>query len=388
MSGPRPLEGIKVLDLSRVFAGPVAGRILSDLGADVVKVEPPDGDVTRTWGRKRAGLSTYFVQQNAGKRNICIDLTHPDGAALVAELADKADVVLENFRPGVLGRFGLDWAALSARNPRLVMVSISGFGQDGPESQRAAYASVAHAEMGLIARQKELGNDKLSDVSFSAADVISGLHGVIGLLAALRSRDLTGVGTHLDLSMLDTIGFSDDCIIFNLDGTRADPINGEVWDAPDGPICLPGGFKWVWRQLSTRCGLEDPAPPGVDLPTKLKMRHDATQAWFLAQPTRQALLDHLVHAGLAWGDVKGGAEVLASPTLIHRKSVVQIDDRDGATRPVFQSPYRYSHLDSGVAGPARHRGEDNIDVLTDWLGLTPAQAAERGANGVTLTDRE
>ena len=166
-----PLAGLRVLDLSRVFAGPVAGRILSDLGADVVKVEPPDGDVSRNWGRKIAGLSTYFVQQNVGKRNICVDLNHPVGVAIVQELATKADIVIENFRPGVLASFGLDWAGLSVINPRLLMLSISGFGQEGPESRRAAYASIAHAEMGLIARGPELDGAGMHDVTFSAADV-------------------------------------------------------------------------------------------------------------------------------------------------------------------------------------------------------------------------
>ena len=126
VTGPitKPLEGVKVLDLSRVFAGPIAGRTLSDLGADVVKIEPPDGDVTRLWGRKAAGLSTYFTQQNCGKRNVCIDLRADDGPELVRRLAAHADVVIENFRPGVMAKFGLDWSALRRVNPQLIMLSI------------------------------------------------------------------------------------------------------------------------------------------------------------------------------------------------------------------------------------------------------------------------
>ncbi len=148
----RPLSGVRVLDMSRVFAGPVAGRAFADLGADVVKIEPPDGDITRLWGHKIAGLSTYFTQQNCGKRNVCIDLQDAEGRELVARLADEADVVLENFRPGVMARFGLDWPTLSARNPELIMLSISGFGQEGPESQRAAYASVTTPRRGSSSR--------------------------------------------------------------------------------------------------------------------------------------------------------------------------------------------------------------------------------------------
>ena len=382
----RPLAGLKVLDLSRVFAGPVAGRVLADLGADVVKVEPPDGDVSRNWGRKIAGLSTYFVQQNVGKRNICVDLNHPDGRAVITDLAAQADIVIENFRPGVLKAFGLDWAGLSAVNPRLLMLSISGFGQDGPESRRAAYASIAHAEMGLIARGPELGGQGLHDVTFSAADVTSGLHGVIGIMAALRSRDTTGRGQHLDIAMVDAIGFSDDAIIFNLDDRRAVATNGEVWDAVGGPVCLAGGFRWVWSQLSRVVGVADPASPDADLETKIELRREATRNFFLNQPDRPTLIAALDKANLAWGDVRNRSGIFASPTIQARGSVVKVDDRAGGERPVFQSPYRFSQLESGVAGPPRHRGEDNVGVLMDWLAISAAEAEQRASTGAMLTD--
>ena len=386
MSGGRPLAGIKVLDLSRVFAGPVAGRVLADLGADVVKVEPPDGDVSRNWGRKIAGLSTYFVQQNVGKRNICVDLNHEDGRAVILELAAQADIVIENFRPGVLAAFGLDWAGLSAVNPRLLMLSISGFGQNGPESRRAAYASIAHAEMGLIARGPELGGQGLHDLTFSAADVTSGLHGVIGILAALRSRDTTGVGQHLDIAMVDAIGFSDDAIIFNLDDRRAVATNGEVWHAVGGPVVLAGGFRWVWSRVNRILGLADPSPEDADLETKVKLRHDATTEFFLSFPDRAALVAAFDRANLAWGDVRNRSGIFDSPTIRARNSVVAVDDRAGATRPVFQSPYRFSELDSGVTGEPRHMGEDNVGVLMDWLSLDEAQATARASSGALLTD--
>src|SRR5579872_853628 len=150
--GAYPLAGLKVLDFSRVLAGPFAGRLLSDLGADVVKVEPPDGDITRLWGRKAGGLAGYYFQQNAGKRNVSMDLRAPGARALALELAAKADVVIENYRPDVMPRLGLGYSDLSAVNPRIVMLSISGFGQGGPESHRPAYAPIVHAEVGLHER--------------------------------------------------------------------------------------------------------------------------------------------------------------------------------------------------------------------------------------------
>ena len=362
-----PLTGIRVLDLSRVFAGPVAGRTLADLGADVVKVEPPEGDVTRLWGRKRGGLSSYFTQQNAGKRNISVDLNHPDGPRIVTEMAAAADVLIENFRPGVMKRFGLDWASLSQRNPRLIMLSISGFGQEGPESQRAAYASIVHGEMGVVARQPALGTPVPNDLSFSAADVLSGLHGIIGVLAALRLRDATGHGQHIDLAMVDAMAFSDDCVVFDLDGIQAERINGEVWDAVGGPVIIAGGFKWLWHTLSKTHAFADPAPSDADLETKVALRREFVSSYFLGVPDRTALIAALDAANLAWGNIRGGRDVFASPTIRHRASVVELDDRSGGTRTVFNSPYRFSHAASGVHAPASHRGEHNRSALDDWL---------------------
>src|SRR3954471_4085126 len=152
---PYPLAGLRVADFSRVLAGPYAGRMLSDLGADVVKIEPPEGDVTRYWGQVKGGLSGFYVQQNAGKRNVCIDLKTSDGQALARRLCAVADIVVENYRPGVFDRLGLSYETLAAENPRLIVLSISGFGATGPWRDRAAYATIVQAEAGLVDRQAE-----------------------------------------------------------------------------------------------------------------------------------------------------------------------------------------------------------------------------------------
>lgn len=213
-----PLEGIRVLDFSRVLAGPFAGRMLSDLGAEVVKLEPPEGDVTRGWGHFRGGLSGYYTQQNAGKESISIDLEANGSTALIRRLASKADIVIENFRPNVMARHGLAWKDLCANNPRLIMLSISGFGQEGPESHRAAYASVLHAESGLVARQSEHDGRPASDPVLSIADMNAGLHGLVAILSALHLRERTGRGQHLDIAMLDTMLVTDDYANFAIDG--------------------------------------------------------------------------------------------------------------------------------------------------------------------------
>lgn len=367
---PKPLEGIRVLDLTRVFAGPIAGRTLSDLGADVVKVEPPDGDVTRLWGRKTAGLSTYFTQQNCGKRNICIDLQAPDGPELVARLAEHADVVIENFRPGVMARFSLDWEALSARKPSLIMLSISGFGQDGPESQRAAYASIIHAESGILPPPD--GDAMPLDLDLSAADVLSGLHGVIAIQAALRTRDATGIGQYIDMAMIDAMTFSADIVINSLDdGRRTESINGEVWPTADGPKMLTGGLRWIWHQLSATADLSDPTAADADVAEKIASRRKIICEFLGGLPSRAAVIAAFEKANLAWADVRECGEVLESPTLVHRQTVVEVDDRSGGSRPVIRNPYRMSATDLSDIGVAAFRGEHNTEVLDDWLGIHP-----------------
>ena len=171
-----PLAHLKVLDFSRVLAGPFAGRMLSDLGADVVKVEPPDGDLTRLWGRVVGGIPGYYHQQNAGKRNICIDLRAEGARDLVFELVRQADILIENYRADVMPRLGLGYDVLHEINPRLIMLSVSGFGQGGPESHRPAYAPIVHAEAGLMDRQSRRSDLPLRDLPLSVADTTLAHH--------------------------------------------------------------------------------------------------------------------------------------------------------------------------------------------------------------------
>jgi len=196
MTAAGPLDGVRVLDLSRVLAGPHAGRMLVDLGADVIKVEPPEGDLTRfSWPRINS-MATYFAQQNCGKRNISLDLRHPEAVAIVRSLAGLCDVVLENFRPGVMTRMGLDPDELLAAHPRLVIASISGYGQDGPWRGRRAYAPVVQAEAGITWSQAMARGKAANDV-FSHGDVYTALECLSALLAALYQRERTGVGDDL-----------------------------------------------------------------------------------------------------------------------------------------------------------------------------------------------
>ncbi|MCG8588284.1 MAG: CoA transferase [Proteobacteria bacterium] len=362
-----PLEDVRVLDFSRVLAGPFAGRMLSDLGAEVVKVEPPEGDITRGWGRMRAGLSGYYTQQNAGKESVCVDLEAPGSTQLLRRLAGVADVVIENFRPGVMARHGLGWKDLSADNPRLIMLSISGFGQDGPESYRAAYAAVLHAESGLVARQAEQDGRPASDPVLSIADMNAGLHGLVAILSALHLRERTGRGQHLDIAMLDTMLVTDDYANFAVDGIPLIRGGGEVWEASGGPIMITGDFRMIWKLLVKHHGLVDPTPEGADLATKIRLRREAVSAFYQSFPDRPALIAALDAMNLAWGDVRPNTAAFASPTARSRRTVAQVDDRQRGSRPVVQSPYRFSDAESGVREGPAYRGEHNRAVLARWL---------------------
>lgn len=372
--------------MSRVFAGPVAGRLLADLGAEVVKVEPPEGDVTRLWGRTAAGLSTYFTQQNLGKQDICVDLNKPEGRELIIELIKQADVLVENFRPGVMARFGLDWGQVSDINDALIMLSISGFGQTGPESQRAAYASVIHAEVGLIEQHLGADDDIGLDVSFSAADVLSGMHGVIAVMGALRVRDTTGVGEHIDMAMVDAMAFSSDNIQNSLDNRVAESKRGEVWQTAAGPFCIPGGLRWIWHQMSTIHGLEDPTPKDATVDEKIANRRLLVTEHFCSLADRDAVIECLDAANLAWGELRELRGVLESPTMEHRQTVAEIDNRDGGTRPVIRTPYRVASRPDEDVGVAPFRGEHNEGVLGRWLNYDVDAVAALRSSEVLLAD--
>ncbi|HVF74342.1 MAG TPA: CoA transferase [Acidimicrobiales bacterium] len=369
-----PLAGLRVLDLSRVVSGPFAGRILSDLGADVVKVEPPEGDVTRVWGEVRHGLSGFYTQQNAGKRDVCIDLKAPGGGALVQRLAARADVVIENFRPGVADRLGVGYGALSASNPRVVMLSVTGFGHDSPDAHRQAYAPVIDAEAGLIGRQAAF-DDVASDPMLSIADTNAALHGLVAVLAALHLRATTGTGQHIDMAMLDAMVATDDYAHHALDRSPIRRLGGEVWEAPGGPILVAGEFRNTWVRL--RHVVADPSPEGADLDTKIVHRRQAVAAWMASFADRDQLKRALEAADLAWGDVRSPFDAVDQPSITARRMAAEVDDRGGGQRRVVQSPYRFSDADSGVRGPAPHRGEHNTEVLRDWLDLD-ASAVEPG----------
>ncbi|MEH6661171.1 MAG: CaiB/BaiF CoA-transferase family protein [Parasphingorhabdus sp.] len=368
-----PLAGLKVLDFSRVVAGPYATRMLSDLGAEVLKVEPPEGDVTRKLAKRDSGVSGNYLQLNIGKKNICVDLKAEGARDLIHRLAAEADIVVENFRPGVMDKFGIGWDDLSKVNPRLVMLSISGYGQNSPERARAAYAPVLHAESGIIARQAEMSGGKPTDMQFAMADSYSSLHGIIAILSALRTLDQTGEGQYIDLAMVNVLHSADDYAHFALDDIWPKAPETLVWDAPEErQILITGDMKWLWIMFSTKDGLKDPTPEGADIPTKVRLRNEAMEKHILSYDSFDALTAALDRLNLAWGEVfPFGPGVYEQPSVKANGVVVDVTDDEGNARRTVQSPYRFSKSKSGIDTDARtaKRGEHNVAALRDWLDM-------------------
>ena len=369
-----PLSGIKVLDMSRVLAGPFAGRMLCDLGADVVKLEPPEGDVTRFFGRKIGNISGYYHQQNAGKRNISVNLSEPAGVDIVKSLVAQADVLIENFRPDVMGRLGLSYETLAEINPRLIMLSISGFGADNPDSRRAAYAPIVHAETGLVARQAEITGAHPAELPLSVADTNAAMHGLIGMLAALYAREQTGLGDYLEIAMVDATLVTNDGLHAALENVKVGDSN-EVHETRGGYLMLAGDFKFIWKQLSEVCGVQDGLQhrTSVSIEDKIAARRSASNQFFMETcTTREDVITSLDKMNIAWGDVRSAADVADLACVQARESIVQIDDRSGGTRSIPQSPYRFRRNQSNVRKGAPHLGEHNDEVLQEWLGWTSA----------------
>jgi crotonobetainyl-CoA:carnitine CoA-transferase CaiB-like acyl-CoA transferase len=380
-----PLAGLRVLDFSRVLAGPFAGRMLADLGAEVVKIEPPEGDVTRLWGKVVGGVPGYYHQQNAGKRNICLDLRAEGARELVLDLVRHADILIENFRPDVMPRLGLGYEALNAANPRLIMLSISGFGQGGPESRRPAYAPIVHAEVGLLDRARRRNGGDRNELPLSVADTNASLHGLVATLAAVILRERTGLGQHIDIAMVDATLVTDDQIHYELeDSEDTMGLPNDVWSTGAGAILVSADFRHLWRRLTEKLGVIDPASAETPLEEKIRLRRAAVANFLAGLGDWDAVEAAMDRMNIAWGQVRTGARLHEQPTLAARGAIAQVDDRAGGTRPIPQSPYRFSNARSEVRGPAPHRGEHNAEVLSDWLGLGAADVARLRDAGVLL----
>ncbi|HEV3227794.1 MAG TPA: CaiB/BaiF CoA-transferase family protein [Acidimicrobiales bacterium] len=395
-----PLTGTRVLDLSRVLSGPSCGKALVDLGADVIKIEPPEGDLTRTAQPRVGGLPAYFAQQNCGKRCVSVDLQREAGAALVADLAASCDVLVENFRPRVLDRFGLGYDALRARNPRLVYCSITGYGQDGSMSSRRAYAPVMHAELGLMEfAARRLRGAEPRPEAVSHADLYAGLQATVGILAALVQRDRTGAGQHIDVSMAETMLQATEWTAVELAGGTGDLLhifgsfNAPVLRLGDGAVVhVPGdpvsSFP-AWCIAMQRPELETD-----DRFATREARHanreamlEEFQAFAATFSDFEEFEAALGKARLAVGEMRPLSDVGTAAWAHERGALVDVGIEGGDPLRLPRSPFRFSDAEVGTHGRPAWQGAHNREVLRELLGLAEADIEELERDGVLVERR-
>ncbi|HUF99928.1 MAG TPA: CoA transferase [Ilumatobacter sp.] len=393
-----PLDGIRVLDFTRVLAGPHCTRMLADLGAEVIKVEPPDADLTRFQSPRRNGIATYFAQQNTGKRCISIDLATAEGSELALRLAERCDVVVENFRPGVMARLGLSYETLSARNPAIILCSISGYGQTGPWRSRRAYASVVQAESGITESQSTAFGQYRND-RHSHADAYTGMEAATAITAALFQRSRTGTGQHVDVSMADTMLYANEHTHDDLWEGDVDPNwirsfgndKHQIVTVGDGSRAViaghpaqPGTFERVVDCIGRADLAADPrlATPAGRL-EHFDLITDAVSAYAATVPDVETLEAAFGRYALAVGAIRSVADLANSEWAAERGSIVDVDDRGGGTFRIPNSPWRFSDAaDVGVRGAVKYRGEDNAAVLRELLGSTDEEIDRWEADGV------
>ncbi len=385
MSGP--LQGLKVVDFSRVLAGPLCARTLADLGAEVIKIEPPRPDVSRFAFPFNDGMSGYYAQQNAGKRNVSIDLNVAGARELVLKLCDTADVVVENFRAGTLKFFGLDYETLSKRNPRLVYVSITGYGQGGPWASRMAYAPTVQAETGFTHNTLRHFGGALSAPKtdpLSHADVYAGLQASIAVLAALKRRETTGRGQYIDVAMAAVMMAVNERAHVDMAGidTGAEPA---VLGATDGPFFRgPAGEQFVAAQslvgsltfpnylrAMRRADLaRDPRFETAELRLQnFEALRELVQTWILTFRNMEALDAQLDEAKIAIGQVRTLQDLAGTEWAEYWGAVHDVPDRRGGTYRLQGRPWRFSDDVLEPPGLPALRGEHNVEVFAE-LGLS------------------
>jgi crotonobetainyl-CoA:carnitine CoA-transferase CaiB-like acyl-CoA transferase len=401
---PGPLAHLRVLDLSRVLAGPWAGQVLADLGADVVKVERPgQGDDTRGWGPpylkdgdgRDTGEAAYFLAANRGKRSLTLDIAHPRGQAVARDLASRADVVLENYKVGNLARYGLDYPSLRAVNPGLVYCSITGFGQDGPYADRAGYDFMIQGMAGLMSVTGE-PDGQPQKVGVALVDVLTGLYSTIAVLAALAHRDRTGQGQAVDMALLDVMVASMANQATNylasgraparLGNAHPNIVPYQVFATSDGHMILAVGNDSQFRKFCAVAGRPEIAddPRYARNADRVRNRDELVpllEGIVRARPSAD-WIGSLDREGVPCGPINDLGQVFRDPQVIARGLGIELPHPLAGTVPLVGSPIRLS------ATPVEHRrpppllGEHSGEVLADWLGMGPEAVEELRRDGV------
>jgi crotonobetainyl-CoA:carnitine CoA-transferase CaiB-like acyl-CoA transferase len=375
-----PLHGLRVLELARVLAGPWIGQTLADLGADVIKVESPAGDDTRRWGppfvrrsNGEPGDAAYFHCCNRGKRSVIADLRTPEGRQLVVELANRADVLIENFKVGALAGFGLDYQALRAINPRLVYCSVTGFGQNGPYAARAGYDLVIQGMGGIMDITGEADGPP-QKIGVALADIITGIYGVVAIQSALAQRERTGRGMQIDMALLDTmVGIlANQGLNYLVSGIAPQRLGNahpnivpyQTFDTLDGPISVAVGNDAQFSRFCEVLGSAQIATDGRFATNELRVNHREVLVPLLAAAIRQRRRDELLAAlelrQIPAGPVNSLAEVFADPQVVARGMRIDIEQI-----PSIRTPIVFSDAQLALGRPAPRLGEHTDEVLRE-----------------------
>ncbi len=384
-----PLQGIRVIELARILAGPWAGQTLADLGADVIKVEAPEGDDTRRWGppfvdNEGERSAAYFHATNRGKRGITCDFRTPEGQAVVRKLVADADVVIENFKVGGLAKYGLDWESLRAVNPRLVYCSITGFGQDGPYAHRAGYDFIIQGMAGLMS-VTGAPEGQPQKVGVAVTDIFTGVYAATAILAALVQRGRTGEGQQIDMALLDvaTSVMANQAMNYLVSG-KAPGLMGNahpnlapyaVFDCADGWLILATGNDGQYRRLCGILGLEAMAEDARFLTNADRIANRAEMTAQITAATKgwakADLLAACEAAGVPAGPINDLAEVFADPQVQARGMQIAPGGLPGV-----RSPMVFSGAELALDRPAPRLGQHQNEVLGQVSG--DASEAEAG----------
>ncbi|MBF6559625.1 MAG: CoA transferase [Candidatus Binataceae bacterium] len=386
------LSGIRVLDFSRALAGPTCTRMFAEMGAEVIKVESaPAGDMVRRMSKIRNERSLYYIQQNLGKKSLCIDARDPRGMAILTGLVAKVDVVVENFKPGTLAEMGLGYDRLREIKPDIILCSISALGQSGPLATLPGYDFIAQAYSGVTSMIGEAGGTPYIPL-VALGDVSTGVHGALAILAALRYRDRTGKGQHLDVGLLDAYYHCHEVSVHQFSGSK-----GEIKPTRQGPhlnyVCPAGVFKanggWVvvmaflhhWKDLCTamnRPDLIDDARLGTDA-GRLANRGEVIKLiedWLATFPDRDSAVDMMQKHHVPAAPVLSIEETTKHPHLLARGTVRTIEDRIAGKFQIPGMPLRFSEFPNDLPLEAATLGQHNGEILSDWLGRSAKEIEE------------
>jgi crotonobetainyl-CoA:carnitine CoA-transferase CaiB-like acyl-CoA transferase len=382
-----PLDGITVLDLTRVLSGPYCTMLLADMGARVIKIEQPGkGDDTRAWGPPfLEGESAYFLSINRNKESVTIDFKHPEGRALLDRLIAKSDVLVENFRPGTLKKLSLDFGAIGPRYPRLVYCSISGFGQTGPRAREAGYDAVMQGEAGLMSITGPPDGPGYR-LGVAIADVVSGMFAAYGVAMALFARERTGKGQEVDLAMLDSVAalltyqagnyFASGKVPRRLGNRHPSIVPYETFSASDGDFVLAVGNDDQWRRFCAVAALaEDPRFATNRLRVTAYDEIRPFIADRLLTQTRRYWIERLTAAGVPCGSVRNLQELFDDPQVVARRMIAEVEHATIGRLRTLGVPVKLSDTPGAVRSAPPRLGEHTDAVLAD-IGLSAAAIAD------------